>query len=352
MCWSFGERALSKPSHVDKRAKYRLVGVLQLPHPRIEQATIVADGLNKVFSALDKDKRTDGGHIVLIGGDSRAAQAIAARLAGRPIISVVRRNSGVDRVVVDDYSAPPPGIIRKGSVVINCVGTSIGDAATLARVNVEVPRRWAIASRDAGAGHFIQLSSFSIYGAVAMIDRETPLRPVTAYGRSKMEAERVVSEASNGRFPVAMLRIPILVDSRGQDKLGTLISACRRFRVVPTITPPVRRSMLSYDGLAACVASVVASEATSRVAILADPDPFSYDMIPAAALEHGFRMASIPIPGPFIALLKLFRPATAQRLFTSSVVCDDANLAICALPFERVAAIIDAAFAHARLSNQ
>lgn len=264
--------------------------------------------------------------LILVGGDSRAAAAIAARNGKRRVILVARRNGLGERISTSDYRLVPDGVPFARSIVVNCVGSDRGNPADLAALNVDVPVAWARAAAEGGANQFIQISSFSVYGLCKTIEVDTPTEPVSEYGRSKRDAE--VALGALAGIATSILRVPILVSPAGAagspDKLAQLANLAAKAHVVPAPANTVERSMISYDAMARAVQ--VLQSAPRPIAIAADPQPFTYELLAEVARSSGVAVVRAPVPAFAVRLLSRTAPSLANRLFASSALTDGANL--------------------------
>jgi|RhiMethySRZTD1v2_1073278.scaffolds.fasta_scaffold95684_3 nucleoside-diphosphate-sugar epimerase len=82
------------------------------------------------------------------------------------------------------------------------------DEALTYDVNHLASVRLALAGRDAGVRRFLFSSSCSNYGAGggALLDETSPLRPVTAYGQSKVRVEQDIAPLDSATYTVVSLR--------------------------------------------------------------------------------------------------------------------------------------------------
>jgi nucleoside-diphosphate-sugar epimerase len=116
-----------------------------------------------------------------------------------------------------DLARPEPGLeafLEGVDVLFHCAG-EIRDPSRMAALHVHGTRRLArVASGRIGA--WVQLSSCGVYGPVreGTIDEDSPLNPVGTYERTRLAAERVVSEAASDKgFVVSTLRPSIVFGS-------------------------------------------------------------------------------------------------------------------------------------------
>jgi nucleoside-diphosphate-sugar epimerase len=93
--------------------------------------------------------------------------------------------------------------------------TYFGERGALQRANVQGTRNVLELAARTGSGRFVYASSIEAVGTVEHVPAppDVPCRPVSEYGRSKVDAEGQVRERAEGRFPYTILRIGNVYDS-------------------------------------------------------------------------------------------------------------------------------------------
>lgn len=118
-----------------------------------------------------------------------------------------------DRWMLEDWQGFD-SIVHTAAIVHK--GEGAGDLDGLYDdVNVALTRDVATKAKAAGISHFIFLSTFAVYGVTgaanaAPIDLNTPPNPRTRYGKSKLEAERQLSDLADDHFAIAIIRPPLV----------------------------------------------------------------------------------------------------------------------------------------------
>lgn len=262
--------------------------------------------------------------ILIVGGDSRTGSAIA-RAAPTNVAVVSRRgNSGKNRYRVSDYRSIPADVFIGYSTVINCVGAVSGSDDDLTKANVETPQSIAQAAAAAGVEMFVQISSFSVFGAAPLIVGGQKTAPASGYGQSKLRAEQALQHQSLAELRLAIIRFPMLY-GYGRSKLDDLLRLWLRLRFLPVPSGDVARSMLHYD-LAAQFVLWVVQQGKGGLFTAADPEAFAYRrVVEVLRKDAGVQLHTIGIPEALLAMVKYVRPGLHASLFDDSMLSPDIN---------------------------
>jgi nucleoside-diphosphate-sugar epimerase len=211
--------------------------------------------------------------------------------------------------------------------VIHLAGKKYDAAASSAvfvRANVEATARLLEAVGRTAAGgrpHILFASTIYVYGERSerpFMEDDPPL-PATAYGASKLEAERRIAAACREwKIPFTILRLPSVYGGGGQDLFTELARIYGR--LVPFVIGDgqQRRSLVSVSNLARIVLVAMANPrwygATVNVA-----DPGSYRIVDLAGYVAGSRRVRRLRPA-WVDLACDVRPLA--RLPTYRALCD------------------------------
>lgn len=270
---------------------------------------------------------TSASKVLVNGATGALGRATLAALGPAVAIAGTRRRAlpFPAAIHVPDDGKVDPAKLRGIAAIINCAGRVEGNQADLRAANVDHVRNLAAAAHSAGVRRFVQVSSFAVYGPAEWIGADTPVAPLTEYGRGKAEAERAL--AAIGGLSTVNLRLPFMFDHEKPALLGRLVGLLRRVPVFPVARLPVCRSMLTYADAAALLTEAVRGNWTGAAGA-ADPQPFTMNLLVQLMREADLPApALVRIPRSAVWLVKRLRPALGMRLFAASELAPAANWA-------------------------
>jgi nucleoside-diphosphate-sugar epimerase len=175
------------------------------------------------------------------------------------------------------------------------------------RVNVEGTRNVARAAAAAGTKLFIHFSSIKAMGesATDVLDENSPCKPTTPYGISKLESEEVVrSEAGRSGMRAVIVRLPMAYGPRNRGNFPRMIRWADRGLPFPLFQPDNLRSMIYVENVVAGVlASIKKAPEGISTYILKDREDYSTRTVYSAICrELGKPPRFFPVP---ITLVRL-----------------------------------------------
>lgn len=116
------------------------------------------------------------------------------------------------------------------------------------KVNRDLAYNVAQKSKVDGVKQFIFLSSMSVYGKnEGIINKNTVADPITNYGKSKLEAERLILSLSDNDFKIAILRPPMIYGKGCKGNYIRLKKVALKTPLFPIINN--KRSMVYIENL-------------------------------------------------------------------------------------------------------
>jgi UDP-glucose 4-epimerase len=179
------------------------------------------------------------------------------------------------------------------------------------KVNRDLAYETAQKAKQDGVGQFIFLSSMSVYGIEnGVIDKSTPLKPNSAYGKSKIEAEKLINNLEDNSFTVATLRPPMVYGKGCRGNYPRLVGLALKTPIFPNVDN--KRSMIYIDNLSEFVKQLI----NNRSGGLFFPQNAEYvntsEMVRLIAEAHGKKIVMTKLFNP---LLRLLNVSTVNKVF-------------------------------------
>jgi UDP-glucose 4-epimerase len=198
---------------------------------------------------------------------------------------------GVSHIVHLAGIAHAPGVLPD-AVYARINADAVGELADAARSKVE--RFLFVSSVRAQAG-------LSADRAIAETDEP---RPTDAYGRAKLEAERLL--AASG-VPFAVLRPAVVYGKGVKGNIAALATLARTPMPLPFAGLTNRRSLLALDNLVGAISlALAAKEAENQTFLVADAEPISVAGI-VTAMREGLGRSPHLVNMPLGAVRRLMR---------------------------------------------
>ena len=184
----------------------------------------------------------------------------------------------------------PEGALSDVRVVFHLAGkvhADVGyadDGQEYRTLNVEGTRRLLEAARRDGVERFVFFSSVKAMGEATAdcLDEQASPRPSTAYGRSKLEAERLVVDGGYVPHP-CVLRLAMVYGAGAKGNLVKMIMAIRRGVFPPLAGVQNRRSLVHVDDVVEAALTVAGHDSSKGTTyILTDGHVYSTGQIYAA----------------------------------------------------------------------
>ncbi len=195
--------------------------------------------------------------------------------------------------------------VRGVRTVIHIAGvTKAKRSVEYLRGNVESTRNLLEAAETiADLDRFAYISSLTVAGPSPdghLLDESEPERPLTAYGRSKLEAERLVTAAA-ARVPISVIRPPAVYGPRDRDTLEMFRWV--RYGISPVIGGTEKSlSLIHVHDLADAIRAVAFDpRAVGRVYYAANPVPHPFaELMSIIGRIVARRPVSIRFPRPLL----------------------------------------------------
>lgn len=172
------------------------------------------------------------------------------------------------------------------------------------KVNRDLAYEVAKKGKDEGVKQFIFLSSMSVYGMeTGVISKDTMPTPKSNYGKSKLQAEELISPLQDSTFNIAVIRPPMIY---GKGCKGNYVRL-EKFALKSFIFPRIenKRSMIYIDNLCEFVKCVIDDESNGLFLPQNDEYVCTSDMVKEIAESHGKKIYMTKLFNPLLRILKV-----------------------------------------------
>jgi nucleoside-diphosphate-sugar epimerase len=220
-----------------------------------------------------------------------------------------------DGAVLDEACAGIDVVVHLAAV------THARDEDRYRSVNVAGTQRLLDSAIQAGVQRFVFLSSLAAAGPAiegrGVTDADVP-GPLTAYGRSKLAAERVCLSRAE-QIEMVILRAPAVYGPWDTDLFHFFRIA--KFGFIPVPTGPARPlQMVHAADLAAALVRAVVTPDARGVYHIAEPRSYSWETVGRMVGDAvGRRVRAVPVPSAFVAALAAVSESASGLVGGSSI---------------------------------
>ncbi len=140
------------------------------------------------------------------------------------------------------------------------------------QINTELTRELAKKAKAAGVRHFIYLSSMAVYGVcqsinatAGMVTAQTPCKPDSDYGKSKLQAEQALFVLEKEDFRVTAVRVPSIYGVGKTDYMDQYLYLAQKLPVIPAAFSERYKSAISVTNLCEVIYQIAQREHTGIV---------------------------------------------------------------------------------------
>lgn len=197
-------------------------------------------------------------------------------------------------------------------------------------VNRDLAYEIAKKSKSNGVKQFVFLSSMSVYGLEnGVINKNTPLKPNNDYGKSKVEAEKLITRLIDESFIVAILRPPMIYGKGCRGNYSRLANLAIKMPLFPKINN--KRSMIYIDNLSEFIKHVIDNGSAGLFFPQNEEYVNTSEMVKLIANYHGQRLKLIKLFNPFIKLInvKLLKKVFGSLTYDLKISETNYNYRVC-----------------------
>jgi UDP-glucose 4-epimerase len=250
--------------------------------------------------------------ILIIGQNSFIGNSFQSYSSYRQIDKISLRKNNLDDLSFKEYDV----ILHLAALVHQ---SSKIPYEEYYKVNVELAYRVAEKARREGAKQFVFFSTIRVYGEYTgkneIWNEYTTPKPTDNYGKSKLEAERLLNTLNTEDFAVSILRIPMVYGPDNRGNINKMIHFLEKFRFSPFRKIENERNVLYVKNLVDFI-GLILEHRRSGLFVVTDPYPVSTSEIAENIIKHiDKKVFSFSVPVMFRKIVKLIWSAGYYKIF-------------------------------------
>lgn len=192
-------------------------------------------------------------------------------------------------------------------------------------VNTELTRRLATTAKEKGVGHFVFYSTVAVWGTHGYFEHDkvitlkTPLNPLTAYAKSKYDAEKILNELKNDDFKISILRPPMVYGENCPGNMKRLEKLVDILPILPFGNNENKRAVIHVNKLLNETNKIIQNE-KEGILIPRDENSISIkDILEGIIEKKNKKRILIKLPKCIIRIFYRINPKVVKSLYGSLV---------------------------------
>lgn len=201
-------------------------------------------------------------------------------------------------------------------------------------INVNYPYELAQMAKSRGVKQFIFISSVSVYGEKEFINHESDTNPTSAYGRSKLKAEKKLLALNDSSFTISILRIPMIYGPKAPGNIETLTKLLNYLPIIPLGNIDNKRTFISISNVLQSI-NVILKNKKGGVFLLSDEESISTSKL-VSILISKIGKKRILVDSILVKyFIKVLFPSIYNKLWGSMVIDSSLSRSLLELDFSK-----------------
>ncbi len=184
-------------------------------------------------------------------------------------------------------------------------------------INVEYPVKLAKLAKQNGVKQFVFISTIAVYGEEKeKLNENTTYKPITSYGKSKLEAEKQLVELNDDNFIVSIIRPPMIYGKNAPGNIDSLVKLVKKLPIIPLGKIENKRTFVSIQNLSYIIDEII-NQKQNGTFLVSDDEAISTSRLIELISKNLDKKIYLVKIAFFESLLKILKPSFHKRLYGS-----------------------------------